>query len=44
MPKCGRIFLLTLFSGSLMAQTYVDEPAVISRPVVDNPLQLEITE
>ena len=45
MHKCGFLFLLALFTTSLMAQIPVDENnTIIISPVVDNPLQLEITE
>jgi virginiamycin B lyase len=53
MRKCGLIFLLTLFTTTPMAQTGVQVPTqipadeeieIIIGPIVDEPLQVEITE
>ena len=44
MRKYGLISLLTLFTATALAQMPVDENEIIINPIVDNPLQVEITE
>lgn len=49
MRKCGLLFLLVFFSTTLVAQVpgpaaIDDEEEIIINPIVENPLQVEITE
>lgn len=44
MQKYGLVSLLTFFTVSVMAQMPVDENNIIIDPIVENPIQVEITE
>ena len=44
MRKCRLISLLTLFTTTTMAQVPVDVEDIVINPIVENPIQVEITE